>query len=72
MKKLERSIRRPGRLKAFCLKLRKDVAGQDMIEYALMAAAVAVGSAAVLPSANGAISTVFSKVGSVLVLAAGS
>jgi Flp pilus assembly pilin Flp len=40
--------------------------GQDMIEYALMAAAVAVASAAVIPSATASISTVFSKIGSVL------
>ena len=40
--------------------------GQDMIEYALMAAAVAVASAAVIPSATASISTIFSKIGSVL------
>ena len=44
----------------------RDVRGQDMIEYALMAAVVAVASAAVLPSASGSISIVFSKVSSVL------
>lgn len=40
--------------------------GQDMIEYALMAAAVAVASAAVIPGATASISTVFSKIGSLL------
>jgi Flp pilus assembly pilin Flp len=46
--------------------------GQDMIEYALMAAFVAVASAAVLPDATSSISAVLSKVGSVLSVAAAS
>jgi len=46
--------------------------GQDLIEYALMAAAVAVGAAAVLPSATDSIGIVFSKIGSLLSLAASS
>lgn len=53
-------------LKLIC----RDLRGQDMIEYALMAAFIAVASAAVLPSATPAISTVLSKVGSVLSVAA--
>lgn len=72
MKKLARSMIRPAWLQAFCVKIHKDVTGQDMIEYSLMAAAVALASAAVLPTANSSISIVFSKVGSVLVTAAGS
>jgi len=52
-------------------RLFSDNQGQDMIEYALMAAAVAVGSAAVLPSATDSIRSVFSKVTSVLIVAAG-
>jgi Flp pilus assembly pilin Flp len=48
----------------------RDLRGQDMIEYALMTAFVAVASAAVLPSATPGISTMFSNVGSVLLLAA--
>jgi len=51
-------------------RLYRDLRGQDMIEYALMAAFVAVASAAVLPSATPSISTVLSKVGSVLAVAA--
>ncbi len=47
-----------------------DLRGQDMMEYALMAAFVAVASAAVLPSATPSISMVLSKVGSVLLVAA--
>jgi len=46
--------------------------GQDMIEYALMAAAVAVASAAVLPSATDSIGIVFSKIGSLLSVAPSS
>ena len=53
-------------------RLYRDLRGQDMIEYALMAAFVAVASAAVLPSATPSISTVLSKVGSVLSVAAAS
>jgi pilus assembly protein Flp/PilA len=51
-------------------RLYRDLRGQDMVEYALMAAFVAVASAAVLPSATPSISTVLSKVGSVLSVAA--
>ena len=58
-------------LRAACWGAYRDRRGQDMIEYALMAAVVAVASAAVLPNANASISTVFSKVNSVL-MAAGS
>lgn len=57
-------------LARFCVRLYRDLRGQDMIEYALMAALVAVASAAVLPSATPSISTVLSKVGSVLSVAA--
>jgi Flp pilus assembly pilin Flp len=52
------------------VRIYRDARGQDMIEYALMAAFVAVASAAVLPSATPSISTVLSKVGSVLSVAA--
>ena len=72
MNNLVRAVGRPGWKQAFWVKLHRDVGGQDMIEYALMAAFVAVASAAVLPSANSGISTVFSKVGSVLIAAASS
>jgi len=49
------------------LRLARDCRGQDMIEYALMAAFVAVAVAGILPpSLPPAISTVFSKVTSVL------
>ncbi len=58
------------RMSEWLTRIYRDPRGQDMIEYALMAAFVAVASAAVLPSATPSISTVLSKVGSVLTLAA--
>jgi len=54
------------------VRLCSDRRGQDMIEYALMAACVAVASAAVLPEATPSISAVLSKVGSVLTVAGAS
>lgn len=36
--------------------------GQDLIEYALLAAAVAVAAGAVMPPVTGQISTIFSKI----------
>ena len=55
----------------FFLQLRslKDTRGQDLIEYALMAGFVAVAAGAVMPSVADSISTIFSKVGSVMALA---
>lgn len=51
--------------------LKQDVNGQDLIEYALMAGFVAVAAGALMPSVSTSISTVFSKIGSVMALAAG-
>ena len=48
------------------LKIWKDQRGQDLIEYALMAGFVAVAAGAVMPSVATSISTIFSKIGSVL------
>jgi pilus assembly protein Flp/PilA len=45
--------------------------GQDLIEYALMAGFVAVAAGAVLPNVSRSISTVFSKIQSLLTSAAG-
>jgi pilus assembly protein Flp/PilA len=50
----------------FALRIWKDTRGQDMIEYALMAAFVAVAAVASLPGLSTSISTIFSKVGSVM------
>ncbi len=54
------------------LKIWKDNLGQDLIEYALMAGFVAVAAGAIMPNVSTSISTVFSKVGSVMAKAAGS
>jgi pilus assembly protein Flp/PilA len=53
-------------------RLKQDVNGQDLIEYALMAGFVAVAAGALMPSVAGSISTVFSKIGSVMTEAAAS
>ena len=47
----------------------KDTKGQDLIEYALMAGFVAVAAGAVMPGVATSISTIFSKVGSVMAIA---
>jgi pilus assembly protein Flp/PilA len=49
----------------------RDERGQDLIEYAMMAGFVALGAAAVMPGISATITTVFSKVGSVLTGASG-
>jgi len=51
------------------LKALKDTRGQDLIEYALMAGFVAVAAGAVMPGVASSISTIFSKVGSVMAVA---
>ena len=52
------------------LKICKDVRGQDLIEYALMAGFVAVAAGVVVPGVTSSISTIFSKATSVLTAAA--
>jgi pilus assembly protein Flp/PilA len=52
--------------------LARDVEGQDLIEYALMAGFVAVAAGALMPNVSSSISTVFSKITSVLTDAAAS
>lgn len=54
------------------LRIWKDGKGQDLIEYALMAGFVAVAAGAIMPGISSSISTIFSKVQSVLTNAAGS
>ena len=51
------------------LQLLKDTRGQDLIEYALMAGFVAVAAGAIMPGVATVISTIFSKVASVLAVA---
>ena len=48
------------------LKVWKDLRGQDLIEYALMAGFVAVAAGAIMPGVATSISQIFSKVASVL------
>ena len=57
-----------GDMKNFILKLRilKDTRGQDLIEYALMAGFVAVAAGAIMPGVATSISTIFSKIASVM------
>ncbi len=50
--------------------LADDVEGQDLVEYALLAGFVAVAAGALLPGISASISTIFSRMGSVLTLAA--
>ncbi len=62
-------------MKKFLRKLRalrawKETAGQDLIEYALMAGFVAVAAGALMPGISTSISTVFSKVSSLMTAAA--
>ena len=55
-------------MKNLILKLQvwKDTRGQDLIEYALMAGFVAVAAGAIMPGVATSISTIFSKISSVL------
>jgi len=55
-------------MKNFMLKLQiwKDTKGQDLIEYALMAGFVAVAAGAIMPGVATSISTIFSKISSVM------
>ncbi len=48
------------------LKVMRDTRGQDLIEYALMAGFVAVAAGAIMPGVATSISTIFSKVASVM------
>jgi Flp pilus assembly pilin Flp len=58
-------------MKTFILKIQalRDTRGQDLIEYALMAGFVAVAAGAVMPGVASSISTIFSKVASVMAVA---
>lgn len=54
------------------LQIWKDTKGQDLIEYALMAGFVAVAAGAIMPGVSASISTIFSKIGSVMSASAAS
>ena len=49
----------------------KDECGQDMVEYALLAGFIAVAGGAILPGISDNISTIFSKMASLVGEAAG-
>ena len=49
-----------------------DDRGQDMIEYALLAALVTVLAVAMVPGVSSSINIVFSKVNSIMILSASS
>ena len=51
-------------------RLRDEVTGQDLIEYALMAGFVATVAGAIMPQVTGSISTIFSKVNNIMADAA--
>ena len=51
---------------AIRIRLWKETHGQDLIEYALMAGFVAVAAGAIMPGVASSISTIFSKVASVM------
>lgn len=44
----------------------KDTQGQDLVEYALAAGMVAVAAVACMPTLSTTISTVFTKIGSII------
>lgn len=54
---------------AMKMRIISDTHGQDLIEYALMAGFVAVSAGAVMPAVADSISTILSKVGSVMTIA---
>ena len=54
------------RLQRFFLRLSQDEKAQDMVEYALLAAFVAVAAGAFLPPIADSISIIFSKMTSVI------
>ncbi len=58
------------KLKQLFVRFVQDTKGQDMVEYALLAGFVAVAAGAILPGISGSISTIFSKMASVLTAAA--
>jgi pilus assembly protein Flp/PilA len=48
------------------LKIWHDTMGQDLVEYTLMAGFVAVAAGAIMPDVAASISTIFSKISSVM------
>jgi pilus assembly protein Flp/PilA len=65
-----RWVREGERMKRILSTFWKDDQAQDLIEYALMAGFVAVAAGAIMPNIATSISTVFSKIQSLLASAA--
>lgn len=59
------------RLQILIGRIVKDLKGQDMVEYALLAGFIAVAAGALLPGISDSISTIFSRMASVVSAAAG-
>ena len=57
------------KLYSFILTLTRDEEAQDMVEYALLAGFIAVAAGAILPDISDSISTIFSKMSSLVLLA---
>jgi pilus assembly protein Flp/PilA len=53
-------------MKQFCRTFWNDDRGQDLVEYALAAGLVAVAAVAAMPTLSTTVSTVFSKIGSII------
>jgi pilus assembly protein Flp/PilA len=58
-------------MKRFVGNFWRDTRGQDLVEYALAAGMVAMAAVASMPTLSNTISTVFTKIGSVIVNAMG-
>jgi len=56
------------RIKECVLRLQvwKDTSGQDLVEYALAAGLVAVAAVAAMPALQTTVSTVFTKIGTII------
>jgi Flp pilus assembly pilin Flp len=72
MQHLPKGIKEAGPYRVLWMWLRRDVRAQDLIEYALMAGFIAVAAAALMPNIASSISTVFSKISSVMAATAAS
>ena len=57
------------KLYSFILTLARDEEAQDMVEYALLAGFIAVAAGAILPNISESISTIFSRMSSLVLLA---
>jgi pilus assembly protein Flp/PilA len=55
----------------FLMRVWRNRLGQDLVEYALMAGFVAVAAGALMPGVSSSVSTMFSKVSSVMTDAGG-